>query len=283
MVGGYRASGEEDENALPWLEPAEIDEDEAESRFPYSGLIVAGFAVVAVVAVLWFVAVRFGGARDSDAVAATDEVPLIQAPDGPYKVRPENPGGLNVDADSMTHAVAEGNDPGGEIAIDSMPEEPVPVAPPPVRRISVPEPRPQPVTQLPVTADAAAVKRAPSPVEKKPVTPAPAPTTTKPDASALLKTAPGSKIVTGMPQIAPVGTVTVQLGAFSSAAIADQVWSKLAGKVSALSTLAKRVIPVEVGGKTLYRLRASGIGSAAQASTICAQVQAAGEQCAIVK
>src|SRR5690606_12381379 len=126
MARGY--SDDEDDGALPWLEPAEPeDDDEGGAGFPYRGLIVAGIAIVGLVAVLWFVAEWFTGGRGPDTVAAIDDVPLIQAPDGPYKVRPENPGGLDVDADSLTHSVAEGQDPDSALALDVIPEEPVPV------------------------------------------------------------------------------------------------------------------------------------------------------------
>ena len=80
--------GDDDDDALPWLEPAENDdEDEGDGGFPYRGLMVAGGLVVAVVALLWFVADRFGGAATAPDVVASGEVPLIQAPEGPYKER----------------------------------------------------------------------------------------------------------------------------------------------------------------------------------------------------
>ncbi len=297
MARGYR--DDEDDEALPWLEPAEPEDEDEGSSFPYRALIISGGIIVATVAVLWFVVEWIGGGRGTDTIAATDEVPLIQAPDGPYKVRPENPGGLDVDADSLTHSVAEGQDPGGELAIDVIPEEPVPViAAPPVRSAPVPEPGtavatnvPPPVQKapaekalpkvaVPAPVENAAPKPTPKPVEKAPVkevpkpTPKPAPKAETPKpAPAKVEPAPAK----------PAGSVSVQLGAFNSTASADQVWGKLAGRVGALGGLRKSVQPVESGGKTLYRLRAGGIASEVQASSVCAAVQAAGEQCVIVR
>ncbi|BBE35864.1 SPOR domain-containing protein [Sphingosinicella microcystinivorans] len=275
MARGYR--DDEEDEALPWLEPAEPEDEEEGRAFPYRGLIIAGAIIVATVAVLWFVVEWIGGGRGTDPVAATDEVPLIQAPDGAYKVRPDDPGGLDVDADSLTHSVAEGQDPGGELALDIIQEEPVPVIPaapeqsatvPPPAQKAPPAEKPQPKV---------AEKVLPKPTEK-PVAKAPAKETPKP--------APKVETAKPAPKPEPVkasGSVTVQLGAFNSTASADQVWSKLSGRVGALGGLRKSVQPVESGGKTLYRLRAGGIASEAQAGSVCAAVQAAGEQCVIVR
>ncbi len=289
MARGYR--DDEDDEALPWLEPAEPEDEDEGRAFPYRGLIIAGAIIVATVAVLWFVVEWIGGGRGTDTVAATDEVPLIQAPDGAYKVRPDDPGGLDVDADSLTHSVAEGQDPGGELALDVIPEEPVPVIPAaPVRSAPVPEPGTAARVTVPPPAQKAlpVEKVVPKPVAKPPVketpkpvqkveTPKPAP---KPEPA---KAAP-AKVAAAKPEPAKAtGSVTVQLGAFNSTASADQVWSKLSGRVGALSSLRKSVQPVESAGKTLYRLRAGGIASEAQAGSVCAAVQAAGEQCVIVR
>jgi cell division protein FtsN len=307
MARGYR--DDEDDDALPWLEPAEPEDEEEGGAFPYRGLIIAGAIVVATVAVLWFVVEWIGGGRGTDTVAATDEVPLIQAPDGPYKVRPDDPGGLDVDADSLTHSVAEGQDPGGELALDVIPEEPVPVIPAaPQQRAPAPEAGatartvvPPPAqkslpVEKPVEKPLAKPIERPKPVEKTTVkppvkeTPKPVQTVETPKPTPK-KDAPKPKPEPAKPAPAPAkpesskatGNVTVQLGAFNSTASADQVWSKLSGRVGALGGLRKSVQPVESGGKTLYRLRAGGIATEAQAGSVCSAVQAAGEQCVIVR
>jgi cell division septation protein DedD len=250
----------EDDDALPWLEPAEADyEDEVEDGSPYSRLILIGIAVVAVVAVLWFVAARFGGEKGGTEIAG--EVPLIRAPTGPYKVRPKEPGGLEVDQDSMTHAVAEGKEPGSRIALDALPEEPVPIV-----------------------AATSSASSAPAPEATEP--PAPAAKSPQPEAKAAepTKEAPEPMRQAEREQAATPSTqaATVQLGAFSSASAAETVWSKLAGKVPALSALHKSVEPVKVGASTLYRLRAGGLASEGAAEALCGKVKATGEQCAIV-
>lgn len=284
MARGYR--DDEDDEALPWLEPAEPEDEDEGRAFPYRGLIIAGAIIVATVAVLWFVVEWIGGGRGTDTVAATDEVPLIQAPEGAYKVRPDDPGGLDVDADSLTHSVAEGQDPDGELALDMIPEEPVPVIPAaPARSAPVPEPDTAARVTVPPSAQKAlpAEKVQPKPVEK-PVAKPPVKETPKPVQKVETPKPAPAKAAAPKPEPAKAtGSVTVQLGAFNSTASADQVWSKLSGRVGALGGLRKSVQPVESGGKTLYRLRAGGIASEAQAGSVCAAVQAAGEQCVIVR
>ena len=120
----------DDDDTLPWLEPADsVDDDDDQPRFPFRGLILACAAIVAIIAILWYVADRMGG--NDNEIAATDEVPLIQAPEGPYKEEPDDPGGLDVDTDSLTHSVAVGKDPESQLAVQALPEEPVPVTVPP--------------------------------------------------------------------------------------------------------------------------------------------------------
>ena len=71
---------------------------------------------------------------------------------------------------------------------------------------------------------------------------------------------------------------TIQLGAFSSPAAANSAWRALAGRFRYLAPLAHNVVPVQVGGRTLHRLRACGPDSA----SVCRRLQAAGEACTMV-
>ena len=71
---------------------------------------------------------------------------------------------------------------------------------------------------------------------------------------------------------------TIQLGAFSSQASANNAWRALSGRFRYLPPLGHSVVAVQSGGRTLYRLRASG----ADAGSICRRLQVAGEDCAVV-
>ncbi len=76
-----------------------------------------------------------------------------------------------------------------------------------------------------------------------------------------------------------VGGPSIQLGAFSSQAAAQSAWQAMSGRFRYLAPLSHSVSPVQAGGRTLYRLRASG----PNAADICRRLQVAGEACTAVR
>jgi len=202
-----------DEDRLPWLEAVEEDEDRSgPSIVKVIGLVVVGLVVIgALVGGLFLLA-------DRNRQGGNNEI--IAAPEGDYKVKPDQPGGMNVAGEGDTaFAASEGAEPKGQLNTNDVPEAPV--------TQGRPAPRP------------------PQPA------PSPAPA------------APGA---------------TIQLGAFSSQAGANQAWSGLSGRFGYLAPLSHSVVPVASGGRTLYRLRASG----PDAAGICRRLQVAGEACSVV-
>jgi cell division protein FtsN len=159
-----------------------------------------------------------------------------------------------------------------------------------------------------VTATAPAVKilpaaQAPAPVAVKPAAPIPAkpvaPVPAKPMASVPAKPAPAPAITTKPPAAAPTataklpaskpapatpaatsGAASVQIGAFSSQALADKGWND-AAKIApgAAAGKGKKVEAVPKGGATLYRTTVTGFGSRAAATAFCDQLKAAGKSC----
>ena len=223
-----------DEDRLPWLEA--VEEDDGGEGGPSVAKLIAAI-VIGLVAIGVIVGGLFWlGNRGQP--GGNGEI--IAAPEGDYKVRPENPGGMNVSGEGEVAAAASaGQTPQGNLALNA-PEAPVtqgqrPAAPAPVAQAPAPQPAP-----------------APAP-------PRPAPTPPAPQQPA----APGA---------------TIQLGAFSSQAAANQAWASLAGRFRYLAPLSHAVVPVQAGGRTLYRLRASGAGAA----DICRRLQVAGEACSTV-
>jgi cytoskeletal protein RodZ len=132
-----------------------------------------------------------------------------------------------------------------------------------------PGPRPAPTApvqtaQLPPTAPAApSVLKPAQPLETAPkaVTP-PAP-----------KAAPAAAAPPGV-------AASVQIGAFSSQALADRGFSD-AGRIAGVDIAGKtkRVEPIERNGATLYRTSVMGFASRTQAEAFCAQLKAAGKSC----
>ena len=114
------------------------------------------------------------------------------------------------------------------------------------------------VAEAPVTKAPAAVQ----PAQQQPAAPAP-------------KADPRQQAPAAPAPAPAVGGATIQLGAFSSQAGATAAWKAMSGRFGYLAPLTHSVVPVSSGGKTLYRLRASGPGAA----DICGRLRVAGESC----
>lgn len=132
---------------------------------------------------------------------------------------------------------------------------------PPVKVIQVAAPKPAPVKAVPAKTAAADAALRPA---KAP----PAPTKV-----AAAKTEPAAAGGSG-------GSM-VQIGAFSSATIADQEFSKVRASFARFASgHAKRVEPVERDGHTLYRTAFTGYSKPA-ADAFCAALKAAGRSCIV--
>ncbi len=130
-----------DGEALPWLEAVEDEDDPP----PVS----AGKMLAALLLVLLGVAIIAGtlfwiGRQDT----GSGPPQLIRAEAGPYKVRPENPGGLDVTGDSGTaYATGAGEDQDAQLDTSRLPEPPPtddPVQPPAPEPSPPPPPKPAP-------------------------------------------------------------------------------------------------------------------------------------------
>ena len=84
------------EDQLPWLQPVE---DEDEPRGLSARKMLAATLVVMMAAAIVAATFFWLGRRETP-VAGPPE--LIRAPAGPYKVKPPNPGGLDISAESQT-------------------------------------------------------------------------------------------------------------------------------------------------------------------------------------
>jgi hypothetical protein len=213
----------DDDDRLPWLEA--VDEDETRDG-PSAAKLIA-FVVIGLVAIGLIVGGLFWmGNRGNDAGtggAGTDDT-LIAAPEGDYKIKPEDPGGMKVDGQGGTAlAASEGAEPKGQINVNAVSEAPVTAQP----KAAQPTPAPTQVAQAPAR---------PTPTPTAAATPAATP-------------APAG------------GGATIQLGAFDSAATANSAWKALSGRFKYLAPLSQSVMTAEVKGKTYYRLRASGPGA----------------------
>ena len=232
----------DDGDRLPWLEA--VDEEnggDGPSALKLIAAVVIGLlAIGLVVGTLFWL-----GNRGDD---AEGEPELIQAPDGPYRVAPDAPGGMQAEGQGGTaHAASEGQEPQGNLSM-RVPEAPVARGQQPQQGQQAPQAE---QGQQPQPAQQAQPKAAP------PARPAQQPAQQQPAASG----------------------PAIQLGAFSSQAAAQSAWRALSGRFRYLAPLTHSVTTVQAGGRTLYRLRAVG----PNAADICRRLQVAGETCTPVR
>ncbi len=164
---------------------------------------------------------------------------------------------------------------------------PAPALKPTVTTASPPPPpaikfTPAPVTVAPkIVVAPAATKPAPLPSAKpqplpaKPVAVAMKTPPVKPPITKVLVAPPAAPKAAPTPST-PSGGTSVQIGAFSSQALADQQWS---AAVKLAPGKGKRVEAVPKGSATLYRTTVTGFGSRVDATAFCDKLKAAGKSC----
>jgi hypothetical protein len=118
---------------LPWLTPVE-DEDEPQGLSARRMLI----ALMVVVLAGLIVAGSFFWVGRRDAVV-NGPPELIKAPAGPYKVKPANPGGLDIAGESETaFETSAGEDKDSKLDLNKLPEAPVAKPPKPEPKAAAP-------------------------------------------------------------------------------------------------------------------------------------------------
>ena len=156
-----------DDGQLPWLQGVE---DEDEPRGISARKMLAALLVVLVAAALVGGTFFWLGRRDT-AVSGPPE--LIRAQPGPYKIKPPNPGGLDIAGESETaFETSAGEDKDAQLDLNAVAETPVakPVKPQPKpaqpAETATPPPPPKPtgapgsVIQLGAFANPAQAERA---------------------------------------------------------------------------------------------------------------------------
>ena len=138
---------------------------------------------------------------------------------------------------------------------------PTPASPPPAPVTVLPRPSPPPAAKPPQAVPSPAPPAKPVP---KPAAPAAKPTP-PPVAAPSKPTAAG-------------GPASVQIGAFSSAEIADREWSAAVARAGG-SGRGKRVERVERDGSTLFRTTVTGFSDRAAAQAFCDRLKSAGKSC----
>lgn len=247
MSAGYHdANAIRDEDRLPWLETAA--EEERREGMPVVRLVALVLGGLALLALILFGVYKF---QERQALSASMPE-LISAPEGDYKFRPGEAGGMAIEGQGDTaFQTSEGKAPDARIDMGSIAEAPVEG-----RRAAAPAPRPM--------AQRAAVSEVP------------------PSGGPLIAVAPVRApvaSVSSVPGQASRGGM-IQVGAFASEAAANAEWARLGKRFAFLAPLGQSVTPVTTPGGTRYRLRANA-GSNGQADGFCRKLIVAGENCFI--
>jgi sporulation related protein len=185
-------------------------------------------------------------------------VPVVQADNRPIRVKPDNPGGMQVAGaeEDILSGGAESKD--GKLA--PPPEAPAPQAlraPPPTA------PATPPIAAAPVPAPAA-VAAAPKPVvAAKPVA------------------VPAVEKHAGAPAS---GNTLVQITAVHSEDAAKSEWQRLSKRLPDLLGQRKPAFSkTEHDGRTLWRVRTGGFSDVGQATSFCEKMRAKGVGCAVAE
>jgi cytoskeletal protein RodZ len=188
---------------LPWLQPVD---DEDEPRGVSARKMLAALAVVLVAALIVAATFFWIGRQD----ASTNGPPeLIQAPPGPYKVKPPSAGGLDVSGESETaFETSAGQDNDAQLDTSKLPPG----------SAAKPQEPPQALPATETKAPAAPQVKAP---------PAPQPQ------------APAQ--ATG-----PAGSV-IQLGAFANRTQAERAWTALSARFPGIAAMSKMIVPFPGG------------------------------------
>jgi cell division protein FtsN len=289
---------------------AEDDEDVEGSRLPL--LIVLALLVLAMFAGVVWLAYTQGVAR------GRTETPVLTAENGPARVAPQNPGGVeqpykgfkiyeqpappddDVDAATTPSMPAAAAAKPAPVTATPAPPKPVAAAPkplsatPPVSAPKIAAATPAPQAAKPAPMKQAPVKQAPASAVSKSALQPPAPAkpasvpvgaaNSAPRSLALNQPAAAPPVAAPAPAAAS-GSYVLQIGAYKSQAEADSAWTVYKGRHAALlSGASSNVQQADLGEKgTWYRLRITGFPSKDVASAMCDRLKADGGSCFLAK
>jgi hypothetical protein len=187
-------------------------------------------------------------------------VPVIQADTRPIRVKPENPGGLQVSGANEDIMSGDPDSTSGKLG-------PPPEAPAPQALRAPPPPPPRPAVAAPVPVPP------PVPVQAVPK-PAPVPAVAP---AAIAKPGPDKQAAAP----AAKGTL-VQLAAVSSEEAAKTEWQRLEKRFPDLLGQRKPAISrIDHDGKALWRVRTGGFDDLTEATVFCERIRAKGTGCSV--
>jgi SPOR domain len=229
---------------------------------------------------LWFAYVA--GTRHSDATGGGGDIPLIRADTRPMKVKPAEPGGMQIpDRDMLIYGESR---PAVEHLLPP-PEQPMArPAPPPAPPAEAESSQPSAVPQAPAaeTAPIATAPNAAATPASTPVVPA------QPEQPAAVPPANPRRTP---PKAAPAeatsttGGIRLQLGSVRSEGLAREEWDRIKrGNADLLGNLSAVAVRADLGDKGVYyRIQTGPVGGAARADRICGRLKQRHLDCMTVR
>jgi cell division protein FtsN len=227
---------------------------------PTTLIVSAGILIVLVLALIFYYR---SGVRHSG------EPPVVGQPLSDIKQAPP--------------ASSQPTDEAAGLSIYSAEQNPTVAAPPP--KFTPPPEEPQARPAAPTVSAPPAEPPARAPAQASTEAAAPAVSAPAPTAPQTLR--PATSLAPAPPTPAPAvaaapaaSGLMVQIGAFSSPALADKGWNDVARLLPGqMVGRTKKVEPVPKGAETLYRAYIGGFGNKAEATAFCSDLKAAGHAC----
>jgi hypothetical protein len=317
-----RPTGRDELRATPFTDDVFDDDYYGRRRSSAKGGRTVSLVVGVVLGLAIVGGVGWYALKDGGMSLVPGEPQTVQADPNPYKIKPENPGGLQVEnQDKLVYdRVAKGNAPNR--VENLLPPAEEPKAPPQKPKTEPAKPQvaaeDKKALEDIVKATAEAPKPAaapPAPEPPKQVAEAPKPEASKADplAAAVAAAAPGKTSATGpivtdskpveaapaqppvqtaavtpaapTPAAAGSGSFQIQLVSVPSEEAANSEWTRLNRKHKDLfANLSPAVTKADLGDRgTFYRLRAGPLADKAAADALCAALAAEKTGCVVVK
>ena len=256
----FSAAGHPDEELTPF------DVRDSSSR---SGIIklALGFGFLLALALI-ILKVYQPGVRDRDAP------PKIIADNTPFKVEPEDAGGVQTpNQDKTVYEVMDGKKPNETVT--AKPGAEIPIELPKAANIKV-----DPAPTKPAPVKPAEVKPKPTPPKPRPQAANPSETTKAPGPGYIKSAPAGATVRTGSSEY------VVQVASVRSESAAQDIWNKTEAKFGDVinSQMYADIKYADLAEKGVYyRLRVAGLADKASATALCDQFKARGQACFVTR
>ena len=277
-----RQSDGKDDGSGSFTDPVFDDDyygrDQAGGRGRTIGLVVGVVAGAVIAGVAAWTVFGPGSATEGG------RTPLIVAEPEPYKVKPKDPGGLQVENQDMLVYDRVGGASSAPGAENILPPPETPKAPEPAPVVIAPPSAPVAVVETPAKPDPlpevaeTALEIEPAPVAVKAPEPAPAPVAAP--------TVPKEPEKTLESMVAALsGDYLIQIAALRSEEAAEGEWKRVSTRyANLLGAYSQKIVRADLGERGIfYRLRAGPLKDRSAAEELCESLAAENVGCLVVR